>query len=223
MLESFLPEDWASQLIFMDYGLHRSPSKMRLTLQETLDGIKEPSLVVLGYGLCGNGLAGIDSGEHTLLLPRVDDCIALLLGSHEAYLREFEAEPGTYYLSKGWLESGSHPLSEYEENKERYGHEDAAWIMDQQYRNYKRLVLVTHNPADMERYRPQAEEVARYCAQWGMHLEEILGSDRYVRRLIEAAGSIDKVDDDFVVVPPGGRIHQERFMRQQVAGMAERK
>ena len=223
MLESSLPDHWATQLIFMDYGLHRSPRKMTLMLQDAIDSLSEPSLVILGYGLCGNGLVGVESSEHTLLVPRVDDCIALLLGSYEAYIREFQEEPGTYYLSKGWLESGSHPLSEYEENKEKYGHEDAAWIMDQQYRNYRRLVLVTHNQADMERYRPQAEEVARYCAQWGMRLEEILGSDQYVHRLIEVAGSIDKADDDFVLVPPGGRIRQEQFMRQQVARIAQAK
>jgi len=69
--------------------------------------------VVLGYGLCGNGLHGLKAGRHTLLAPRADDCIALLLGSYQAYRREFDAEPATYWLSKGWLESGSNPLQEY--------------------------------------------------------------------------------------------------------------
>jgi hypothetical protein len=223
MVKALLPDNWAAQIIFMDYGLHRSPRRMTLMLQQAIDSLCEPSLVILGYGLCGKGLAGIEAGDHTLLVPRVDDCIALLLGSHETYMREFEKEPGTYYLSKGWLESGSHPLSEYEENKAKYGHEKAAWIMDQQYGNYSRLVLVTHNRADMDRYRPQAEAVARYCSQWGMALEEILGSDQYVRRLIEVAGLMHRADDDFVLIPPGGRIRQEQFMRQQVAGITQGK
>jgi hypothetical protein len=93
--------------------------------------VKEPSLIVLGYGLCGNGARGVKSRRHTLLIPRTDDCIAILLGSRRAYRREFNAVPGTYYLSKGWLESGSHPLSEYEEYAERYGREEAKWILDQ--------------------------------------------------------------------------------------------
>ena len=98
LLTGLLPED--QEVTYMDYGLHRVPSKMTGTLQERLDNIQVPSLVVLGYGLCGNGLRGLRAGRHTLLVPRVDDCIALLLGSYPAYVQEFGAEPGTYWLIK---------------------------------------------------------------------------------------------------------------------------
>ncbi len=213
MLAGLLPEGLASEINYFDYGLHRLPDKMTWTLQEAIDSIEQPSLVVLGYGLCGNGLNGIKAGRHTLLIPRVDDCIALLLGSRQAYFREFESVPGTYYLSKGWLESGSHPLKEYEEYKQKYGPEDAAWIMDQQYQHYERLAMVAHNQEDLDKYRPAAQEVARYCERWGFRYEEILGSDAYVRRLIEVAAALDQADGDFVVVPPGGEINQNQFIR----------
>lgn len=213
MLERLLPEGLARQVTFMDYGLHRVPGKMTWTLQDAIDEIEEPSLVVLGYGLCGNGLNGIQAGKHTLLIPRTDDCIAILLGSRQAYMREFSSVPGTYYLSKGWLESGSHPLKEYEEYTARYGQAEADWIMDQQYQHYRRLVLVAHNQDDLEKYRPQAQEVARYCERWGMRYEEILGSDDYVRRLVEAAIDLERADGDFLVIPPGGEVSQTQFMR----------
>ncbi|MCL7454503.1 MAG: DUF1638 domain-containing protein, partial [Anaerolineae bacterium] len=191
------------------------------TLQETLDGLEEPSLVLLGYGLCGTGLKGLQAGRHTLLVPRVDDCIALLLGSYRAYMHEFQEIPGTYYLSKGWLESGSHPLKEYEEYVPRYGAKEAMWIMDQQYQHYERLVLVAHKESDLEAYRGQAQEVAQFCARWDMRYEEILGSDRYIRQLVELVQqaadtgtvALDGAGQDFLVIPPGGEIHQEQFMR----------
>ena len=223
LLLRLLPEGLARPITFMDYGLHQVPVRMTSTLQEALDDIDEPSLLVLGYGLCGNGLKGLKAGQHTLLVPRVDDCIALLLGSHRAYLREFEAEPGTYWLSKGWLESGSHPLKEYNEYVPRYGPEQAMWIMDQQYQHYQRLVLVAHSQDDLDAYRPQAQEVARFCERWGMHYQEILGSDRYMRQLVDFiqrvrlprddSAPLHQANDDFLVVPPGGEIRQEDFMR----------
>ena len=213
MLEQILPDDLAAQVTFMDYGLHRVPSKMTWNLQDAIDGVEEPSLVVLGYGLCGNGLNGIRAGVHTLLVPCTDDCIAILLGSRQAYVREFEVVPGTYYLSKGWLESGSHPLKEYEEYVEKHGPAEAEWIMDQQYQHYERLVLVTHNDADMDKYRSQAQKVARYCERWGMRYQEILGSDDYVRRLVEVAFALDRADGDFLVILPGGEISQNQFIR----------
>lgn len=213
MLESLLPAGLARQVTYLDYGLHRVPQKMTWTLQETLDRIEEPSLVVLGYGLCGNGLHGVSAGRHTLLVPRVDDCIALLLGSYKAYMREFEAVPGTYYLCKGWLESGSDPWKEYQEYEARYGPKEALWLVDQQYRNYERLVLVAHSQAELEAYRPRALEVARFCERWGMRYEERLGSDAYVRRLVEVAREPGRADRDFVLVSPGGKIHQDEFRR----------
>ncbi len=222
LLDRYLPDHLAGQVSFMDYGLHRVPRNLTWTVQGAIDGIEEPSLVVLGYGLCGNGLNGIKAGKHTLLVPRADDCIAILLGSHKDYIREFESVPGTYYLSKGWLESGSNPLQEYEEYVQKYGEENAQWIMDQQYQHYERLVLVAHNQEDLEKYRPQALEVARYCERWGMRYEEILGSEIYVRRLVKlipvvaerGPEAMDQLSDDFVVISPGGKIRQERFIRQ---------
>jgi hypothetical protein len=220
MLERRLPENLVSQVSFMDYGLHRVPDKMTWTLQAAINSVEVPSLVVLGYGLCGNGLKGLRAGQHTLLVPRTDDCIAILLGSHRAYLREFQAVPGTYYLTKGWLESGSNPLQEYEEYVPKYGTEKAMWIMDQQYQHYERLALVVHNQADLDKYRPQAREVARFCDRWGTHYEEILGSDDYARHLVEVTVALsqgqempDRLDNDFVVIPPSGEIQQLVFMR----------
>jgi hypothetical protein len=220
LLANLLPDAVAQQVTFMDYGLHRVPFKMAGALQEVVNGLEQPSLVVLGYGLCGTGLKGLKAGPHTLLVPRVDDCITLLLGSYRAYMREFQTVPGTYYLSKGWLESGSHPLKEYQEYVPRYGEKEATWIMDQQYQHYERLVFVAHDQADLELYRPQALEVARFCERWGMTYEEMLGSDRYVRRLIALAQHVANngadasgVDRDFLLIPPGDEIRQESFMR----------
>jgi len=214
LLEHYFPEGLVKQITFLDYGLHRVPRNLKKALQEQIDSIENPSLVVLGYGLCGNGLHGIKAGHHILLVPRTDDCIALLLGSYQDYLREFNAVPGTYYLTKGWLESGSNPLQEYHEIVKKYGEKQAEWLMDQQYQHYRRVALVSHLQSDLEKYRPLAKEVAAYCAQWGMHYEEILGSDQYIQRLVEVAAALDKAGDDFVVVPPGGELTQGQFLRR---------
>jgi hypothetical protein len=37
--------------------------------------------------------------------------------------------------------------------------------------------------------------------------------------MIEAAASPDRADDDFVVIPPGGQIRQELFIRQHMADL----
>jgi hypothetical protein len=212
LLEQYMPDGMAEQVTFLDYGLHKVPRRLNETMQETIDAIEQPSLVVLGYGLCGNGLKDIQAGKHTLVIPRADDCIAILLGSREAYREQFNAQPGTYYLTKGWLESGSNPLKEYRRYVEEYGQDTADYLIDTQYQHYKRLVLVAHTQEDLDVYRPQAQEVARFCERWGYDYEELLGSDSYVRRLVEVGAALDRADGDFIVVPPGGVLKQGQFV-----------
>lgn len=212
-LENLLPEELRANATFFDYALHRVPKNLRKTLQEALDTLEQPSLVVLGYGLCGNGLHDLQAGRHTLLIPRVDDCIAIILGSYQAYRREFDQEPATYYLTKGWLEGGSTPLQEHREMVEKYGAQKAEWLMNTQYHNYKRLALIAQNAQDLETYRPAAQEVARYCERWGLRYEEIIGTEAMLRRLIEIAAALERADGDFLVVPPGGVLTQTMFFR----------
>jgi Protein of unknown function (DUF1638) len=199
---------------FMEYGFHRTPQLMTPALQEQVDGIAEPSTVIVGYGLCGNGLVGLKARQHTLIVPRADDCITILLGSYRRYMEEFSAEPGTYYLTKGWLESGSHPLKEYREYLEKYDDETAAWLIDEQYKNYKRVVLVAPNQEELEAYREQAREVADFCAaRWGYRYEERIGSEDFVGKLLQLGPQLGASTDDFLVIPPGGEIKQEMFWR----------
>jgi len=212
-LEYLLPEELTKDITFFDYALHLVPKNLQKTLQEAIDSIEQPSLIVLGYGLCGNGLHEIQAGKHTLLIPRTDDCIAIILGSYQAYRREFDNAPATYYLSKGWLEGGSTPLQEYQGLVEKYGEKKADWLMEYQYKNYKRLALIVQNTQDLETYRPAAREVARYCEQWGIRYEELIGSDAMLVRLVEIATNLDQADDEFIVVPPGGILTQDKFFR----------
>jgi hypothetical protein len=197
LIEYHLPVELKDQITFLDYGLHQVPKKLTEAVQETIDGIEEPSRILLGYGLCGNGLNGIEARQHTLIIPRADDCIAILLGSYQAYLAEFNDNPGTYYLTKGWLESGSDPLKQYHQTVEKYGLETGEWIMDQQYMHYKRLVLVAHTQEDLEIYRPRAKEVAKFCERWDT----------------DANSNLFESNEHFILVPPGGVIQQSQFLR----------
>ena len=213
LLENLLPDDLAAEVTFLDYGLHSIPKNLKVAVQEALDAIEEPSLVLLGYGLCGNGLDGIQAGKHTLLIPRADDCIAIFLGSYAAYRREFDENPGTYYLTKGWLESGSDPLREYENMIEKYGQETADWLMNEQYQNYKRLLFVAHTQDDLDTYAPRARQVGEYMSRWGVDYDEVSGSDNYLRQLANAARELKTGNDDFLVIYPGGELKQSKFVR----------
>ena len=48
--------------VWLDVMLHNSPKKLGAALQEQIDALAQPSFVIVGYGLCGNGLVGVRSG-----------------------------------------------------------------------------------------------------------------------------------------------------------------
>jgi hypothetical protein len=197
--------------VFLDYGLHSIPKQLKQALQEQIDSIPEPSLIVLGYGLCGNGLHEIRSGKHTLVIPRADDCVAIFMGSRQRYMDQFNANSGTYYLTKGWFEVGSDPLSEYEKLVKKYGPETSDWLMQTQYQHYKRLVFVAHSTEDLETYRPRALEVAKYCERFEMVYEEYLGSRDFLNQISAALVDQQKLPPEFIVVSPGSTLTQEMF------------
>jgi hypothetical protein len=214
-------KDRSMQVICMEYGLHLTPQKTTPAIQAQIDALPASSTVLIGFGLCGNGLVGLKSRHHTLVIPRVDDCISLFLGSRRAYLREFHADPATYYLTPGWLECGGEPKSEYEKCRDKYGPEKAALISDALYGRYRRVCFVAITPEDLERYRPRAIEVAEFCRKrWSWKYQERVGSDALIRRLLDAGRARVAADEapdlqDFVIIKPGEEVRQEPFMAGQ--------
>jgi hypothetical protein len=187
---------------------------MRPALQAKLDALASPSIVLLGYGLCGNGVVGVKSGRHVLVIPRTHDCIAIFLGSFHAYAERFRKDPATFYLTKGWLESGDGPLHDYREYVRDYGEDTANDLIDMLYRHYRRLCFVAFTDAELVQYRDQLDEVAAFCrTRLNMTYEEVRGSDALIAQLAAMPERLDDGNEEFVVVPPGGEVSEAMFRR----------
>lgn len=212
LIRSVLPDTLPAT--FMGYDLHTRPKEMAPALQEKIDALSEPSVVLLGYGLCGNGVVGVKSGPHVLVIPRTHDCIAIFLGSYRKYADRFRSDPRTFYLTKGWLESGDGPLYDYRGYLEQYDKETADYLIDTLYRHYHRICFVAFSDAELEQYRSQALEVAQFCAQrWGMVYEEVRGSDALVNGFLSMPDRLGQGNEEFVVIPPGGEVLESFFHR----------
>lgn len=189
----------------LDFGLHLTPDTLKEALQAAIDA-SDPAIenIVLGYGLCSMAVVGLESRERTLIIPRMDDCIGIFLGSRTAYKQQTAAEPGTYYLTKGWIEVNDTPLEEYRRMEARYGAEKASRMMKLMLKNYTRIAYIDTGLKDQEKYRAYAQEVAR---QFDLRYEEIPGSNELVRQMM--FGPWD--DETFVVVPPHEKVSYESF------------
>ena len=191
---------------FLDQSLHRTPQKMKGVIQEEIDRAEkwEGDRVILSYGLCSNGIVGIRANRHPLLIPKVHDCITLFLGSNERYLEEHGREPGTYYLTRGWIEEKKSPLGIFEEYCQRYGKETAEWVIREELKNYTRIALVESELGMPETHREHGRENARFL---NLKYEEIRGSLDFFRKIIHGPW-----DRDFVRLNPGEEATQEMFL-----------
>jgi hypothetical protein len=183
----------------LDFGLHVNPDALRSTLQKAIDTVSETAdRIILGYGLCSQAVVGLRANGCTLVVPKVDDCIAIFLGSGEAYRAQASRAPGTYYLTKGWIEAGDSPFDEYDSLVEQYGEQRAHQLMTRMLKNYTRLALINTGQYELERYRDYCRCTAE---RFGLRYEEIPGSDALVKRMLHGPW-----DGDFVIARPGETI-----------------
>ncbi|MBI5303908.1 MAG: DUF1638 domain-containing protein [Chloroflexi bacterium] len=198
----FLPGDVSYDIL--EFGLHLHPNDLKNTLQKKIEQVSpHADMVLLGYGLCSMAVIGLRATTATLVVPRTDDCIAIFLGSCAAYKEQINREPGTYYLTKGWIEVGDSPFEEYKRLAEKYGATKAKRMINLMLKNYTRLGFINTGQFELERYRQYARNTAE---QFGLRFEEIEGSPALVKKMI-----FGPWDDEFVVVPPGQTILYEHF------------
>lgn len=192
--------------VFLEQSLHRTPQKMKPIIQEEIDKAEswDGDYIILSYGLCSNGILGVKPKSHPIVIPRVHDCIALFLGSWERYMEEHKKEPGTYYLTKGWIEEGKSPIGIYKEYCQRYDKETAEWVIKEELKNYTRIALVDIGVGLSETHREHAKENARF-----LHLryEEIKGSLEFFEKMLRGCWS-----QDFIILKPGQEVTLELFL-----------
>ena len=210
-------------LEFFDFGLHNDPAAMRVDVQRRIGASEGEAYdaIILVAGLCGNGSAGLTAGGIPLVLPRADDCIVLLLGSRESYDSDHGANPGTYYLTPGFLERANQNddgIGQEARRRihlhyvERYGQDNADYLMSVLHSwqgNYSRACFIDSGAASPRRLAQFREQARAIAGPYGWQYDELSADTRMLRDLFDGHWT----EEDFLVVPPGHRIEPSNDSR----------
>ena len=182
-----LPVHW------IDAGRHAWPDKLRESIQETLDGLPGGRTVLLLFGFCGNAMVGVNSGMHTLVVPRTADCIPLFIGSQK---ERDSYGTGTYFFTEGYFNSGGSIASDASRVVQRYGEKRGLHIFKKMFCHYRDFAVIDTGAFDVSEL---LTKVTQFAAQIDIPVKVIPGN----LRLIDALLSRNWPEGDFLIVKPG--------------------
>ncbi|MDD2498371.1 MAG: DUF1638 domain-containing protein [Desulfitobacteriaceae bacterium] len=187
---------------FLDFNFHANPIKLHEKLQQAIDESQDYDLIILANSRCSNILINLVSPKVPLLFPRTHDCIGLLLGSNKRHLELLQKDSAVYYFSQGWLDYGRSPYAEFLEYEQKYGRETAKSLIDTLYGRYqKAMFIVTPGIKNIQQYREQVEEIARFF-NW-----ETTETNGDLDLLSSLVNGIEK--KDIIRIEPGVKITEE--------------
>lgn len=182
-------------VIPLDRKYHVEPREMRREIREALEQLPpEVDTVMVAMGFCGGSWEGV-AARQRLVIPRVDDCITLLLHTDEASHFNLKKQ-GHFYLRD--VDQGPYSLEGIQQSLcARHGQERGEQIFASWFAAYTDADIVDtgvydcHSPA----YLAEAKRNADLA---GCRLNHVLGSNLLLEKLVSGLW-----DEQFVVVEPG--------------------
>lgn len=183
-----------NEVIWIEPSLHVTPKKLKAKLQGVFDEMKDCQQILMPFGDCGGAISGLETGDFSLVIPLVDDCLTLMLGSLKRRM-ELSREMPTFYLTLGWITQEKNIIADYHAMVENYGQETADMLKETMFGAYKRVALIDTGVGNYDKllsYQKPLEDI------FGFQGFPVKGTMDYMRQLF--VGPWD--GEHFRIVPP---------------------
>ncbi|MCL2832331.1 MAG: DUF1638 domain-containing protein [Treponema sp.] len=208
-------------LEFTEKGEHNRPEALRALIQKKIDETaadKKYDAVLLGFGLCGNALAGITGGQFRLVIPRAHDCCTIFLGSKKKFAQYFGGNPSRPFSAAGYMERGDSLIrtsdsnnllgfnKTYEEYVKLYGEENAQYLMEtlSPAKNTGKENEIFYIDMPETSFLGYAEKCRKNAEADSKTFTCVEGDRRLIRGLVNPINGWS--NDDYLVLEPGEKI-----------------
>ena len=189
---------------WQERGHHNDPDKLRDVVQTEIYKAEEDGadLIMLAYGLCGNGAVGWRTETATLVMPRFDDCVNMMLCTGKRDRRNY-LKAGHMYLTGGWSKDEGALLDMFESYLAKYGKRKADKLMKMMLDSYTSVTVIDTGCYEMEPVIAYADECAE---RFGLERCIVPGGNCPMKKLLTGDW-----DDDIIVKEPGSQVTEEEF------------
>ena len=192
------------EIRWQERGHHNDPDKLREVIQAEISKAEEDGadLILLAYGLCGNGAVGWHTEKATLAMPRFDDCVNMMLCTGKRCKRNY-LSAGHMYLTGGWSRDDGALLDMFESYLAKYGKRKADKLMKLMLASYSSVTVIDTGCFDME---PVVEYADQCAERFGLDRKIVPGGNEPIKKLITG-----EWDEDIIVRKPGAPVKEEDF------------
>lgn len=177
-----------AEIHWIQSGLHAVTQSLHDELQRHLNAVREADHVVLGFGACGNSLAGLTTGRYQTIIPHVDDCISLLMGSYKNKQKVLEEGP-TYFLSYGWMQGDFNLAEQYRDCARKHGKQIADMVYQQLMGCYEYLGILETGVMGIE---TMMKETAAIAEELSLKQRPLTGDPGLLRSLLTGPWEDDR-------------------------------
>lgn len=191
-------------VIEVDSSLHESPSKTRQKIIETLEQMeKSIDTVLVAMGFCGGSWEDIATDKR-IVIPRVDDCITLLLHTDDTWYPNLK-QCGHLYLRDD-IEGKFSPKSIKKNLCSQYGDSEGSFVFRTWFGSYTNADIIDTGAYDChsEAYMLEAMENADLMEAT---LDYVPGSNLILEKLVSG-----RWDQQFLVIEPGNTVSNMDFV-----------
>ena len=201
---------------FIYQGLHEFPEKLNSNLRDALNRLDESKydVILLNYGLCGNGTLRMTHPRLPMIMHNVHDCIPLIIGDGRRHSEYVSGKPGTYWYSCGWIEG--FPLPGGPDYLEKYNYFYGRGIGGEMRDVIERMLMANYTHLTFIRWDELGEKISelgrRYTMECvrslrerlalGVRYDEMKGDPDILQRFVDGAWN----SGDFITIEPGQQL-----------------
>ncbi|MGI6094135.1 MAG: DUF1638 domain-containing protein [Lachnospiraceae bacterium] len=188
----------------IDRKYHMDPKKMQIQLITAIEKLDpEIDTVLVAMGFCGGSWDQVSFANRRIVIPRVDDCVSLMLHTDDEYHPNLKESTHLYMMEEN-PEDFSLKRA-FEDCKKLFEGYDEDTLFHKLFDYYTQIDIVDTGLHDCysEKYATIAQENADLI---NAGLDYVQGSNRLLEKLVSG-----RWDEQFLVAEPGHLIRHGNF------------